>query len=183
MAEEEETEEPDPSAVADALDELEEPDSSAAADALDELDEPDPSAVADALDELESGDPLAAEMLQTMEEGDGDSGEPALAGGKLQAMEDGGGMGTVLGADGISDSVARLMEVPLTVTIELGRTRMVLEDVMQLGEQGIVDLDKTVGEPVEIMVNGKLFARGEVVTVGENFGVRIVELVTPVTSL
>ena len=82
----------------------------------------------------------------------------------------------------MSPSVVRLMEVPLTVTIELGRTRMILQDVMELGEQSLVELEKSVGEPVDVRVNGRLFARGEVVTVSENFGVRITELVAPVAS-
>ena len=76
----------------------------------------------------------------------------------------------------MSPSVARLMDVPLLVTIELGRTRMILQEVMNLGEQSLVELQKGHGEPVDVLVNGKLFARGEVVTVQENFGVRITEL-------
>jgi flagellar motor switch protein FliN/FliY len=55
--------------------------------------------------------------------------------------------------------------------------------VLQLGEQSLVELDKQVGEPVDILVNGKIFARGEVVTVSENFGVRITELLAGVSEL
>jgi len=71
----------------------------------------------------------------------------------------------------------------LSVTIELGRTRDTLENVLKMGEQSLVELDKQVGEPVDVLVNGKLFARGEVVTVNENFGVRITELITSVNQL
>ena len=84
---------------------------------------------------------------------------------------------------GISPSIARLMDVNLSVSIELGRTRHTLEYVLNLGEQSLVELDKQVGEPVDVLVNGKIFARGEVVTVSENFGVRITELVTNVAEL
>ena len=75
------------------------------------------------------------------------------------------------------------MDVSLTVTIELGRTYKPLEDVLTLGEQSLVELDKQVGDPVDILVNNKLFARGEVVTVSENFGVRITELVSRVSEM
>ena len=75
------------------------------------------------------------------------------------------------------------MDVNLSVTIELGRTRSTMERVLNLGEQSLVELDKQVGDPVDILVNGKIFARGEVVTVSENFGVRITELVTNVNAI
>jgi flagellar motor switch protein FliN/FliY len=75
------------------------------------------------------------------------------------------------------------MDVNLNVTIELGRTKHTLEQVLNLGEQSLVELDKQVGDPIDILVNGKIFARGEVVTVSENFGVRITELVTSVAKI
>ena len=86
-------------------------------------------------------------------------------------------------AGGNPSSIARLMDINLNVAIELGRTRQTLEHVLNMGEQSLVELDKQVGEPVDVLVNGKIFARGEVVTVSENFGVRITELVSGVTSL
>ena len=73
------------------------------------------------------------------------------------------------------------MDVKLTVTIELGCTRDTIENVMEYGDQSLIELDRSVGESVEVLVNGELFARGEVVTVSENFGVRILELVNPLT--
>ena len=76
-------------------------------------------------------------------------------------------------------NIERLMDVRLTVTIELGRTRKIIQDVMELGDQSLIELEKTVGEPVDVLVNGELFARGEIVTVSENFGVRVTELVHP----
>ena len=76
-------------------------------------------------------------------------------------------------------NIERLMDVRLTVTIELGRTRKIIQDVMELGDQSLIELEKTVGEPVDVLVHGELFARGEVVTVSENFGVRVTELVHP----
>ncbi|MFC1526009.1 FliM/FliN family flagellar motor switch protein [Candidatus Latescibacterota bacterium] len=77
------------------------------------------------------------------------------------------------------DNIDRLESLPLTLTTEIGRTRATIEKVHEWGDQSLVELDKTVGEPVDILLNGELFARGEVVTVDENFGVRITEIVEP----
>ncbi len=69
-----------------------------------------------------------------------------------------------------------LLNVPLEVTAELGRCSMPVADVLKLGTGSIVELDRMAGGPVDIYVNNKLFARGEVVAVDENFGVRVTEL-------
>ena len=125
-------------------------------------------------------DPLAEDMLKMMkEEGDGDGGGSMDIGGAM------GGMAPAAGAPGggIPPNIARLMDVNLSVTVELGRTKQTLEHVLNLGEQSLVELDKQVGDPIDILVNGKIFARGEVVTVSENFGVRITELVTSVAEI
>lgn len=65
------------------------------------------------------------------------------------------------------------------MTIEVGRTRDTIGQLTQYRENTLVELDKTVDEPVDILLNGELWARGEVVTVSENFGVRVVELINP----
>ena len=77
------------------------------------------------------------------------------------------------------DNIELLESVQLTLTAELGRTKSTIETVMEYSDQSLIELDKTVGEPVDILLNGELFARGEVVTVSENFGVRITEIVEP----
>jgi|TARA_B110000116_G_C16327793_1_gene355345 flagellar motor switch protein FliN/FliY len=64
------------------------------------------------------------------------------------------------------------------MTEELGRTRDTIGNIMEYGDQSLIELDKKVSEPVEILLNGELFARGEVITVGENFGVRVIEVVS-----
>ncbi|MFC1526281.1 FliM/FliN family flagellar motor switch protein [Candidatus Latescibacterota bacterium] len=68
----------------------------------------------------------------------------------------------------------------MTLTAELGRTRATLDTALEWGDQSLIELDRTVGQPVDILVNGELFARGEVVTVSENFGVRLTEIIKPV---
>ncbi|RYG20895.1 flagellar motor switch protein FliN [bacterium] len=72
-----------------------------------------------------------------------------------------------------------LMDIPLDISVELGRTRLVVRDVVDLGVGSIVEIDKAAGEPVDIIVNGRLVARGEVVVIEDNFGVRITEILNP----
>ena len=71
-----------------------------------------------------------------------------------------------------------LYDIPLEITVELGRTRRNVRDVLSLGAGSVLELEKVAGEPVDVMVNGKLLAKGEVVVIDENFGVRITEIVT-----
>jgi flagellar motor switch protein FliN/FliY len=72
-----------------------------------------------------------------------------------------------------------ILDVTLRVTVELGRTVMSVQDVLQLGPGAVIELDKIAGEAVDILVNGRLIAKGEVVVVDENFGVRVTEIVSP----
>jgi len=76
-----------------------------------------------------------------------------------------------------------LLDVPLPITVELGRTTMTIRDVLDLGPGSVVELDRAAGEPVDILVNGKLVAKGEVVVIDENFGVRVVDIVAPADRL
>ncbi|MDM7972220.1 MAG: flagellar motor switch protein FliN, partial [candidate division Zixibacteria bacterium] len=76
-------------------------------------------------------------------------------------------------------NIGLLMDVNLPLSIELGRTRMSIADILSLGPGSVVELNKLAGEPVDVLVNGKIVARGEVVVIDENFGVRIVQLMTP----
>ncbi len=78
------------------------------------------------------------------------------------------------------DNIDAIGQVRLSLTAELGRTRETLGTVQEIGDQSLIELDRTVGEPVDVLLNGELFARGEVVTVGENFGVRITEIIEPI---
>lgn len=76
-------------------------------------------------------------------------------------------------------SMDLLLDVELPVTVELGHTEMPIKNILELGVGSVVRLEKVAGDPVDIRVNGKLVARGEVVVVDENFGVRILGLIDP----
>ena len=70
-----------------------------------------------------------------------------------------------------------IQDIDVRLTVELGRTEMPLRDVLALGEESVVMLDRLTDEPLDVMVNGKLIARGEVIAEGNRFGLRIIELV------
>ena len=76
-------------------------------------------------------------------------------------------------------NIGLILDVPLQVTVELGRTHKSIKEILDLTNGSIVELDKLAGEPVDIQVNGKLLAKGEVVVIDENFGVRITDIVSP----
>ncbi len=72
-----------------------------------------------------------------------------------------------------------LMDVPLQVTVELGRTRLTIENLLKLSQGSVVELNQLIGEPLDILVNSKLMARGEAVVVKDKFAIRIIDVVSP----
>jgi flagellar motor switch protein FliN len=72
-----------------------------------------------------------------------------------------------------------LRDIPLQISVELGRVKMMVKDVVELGTGSIIEIDKAAGEPVDVLVNGRVVARGEVVVIEDNFGVRITEILNP----
>ena len=80
---------------------------------------------------------------------------------------------------GEKKSLDLILDIPLTVTVELGRNKMLINDLLQLGQGSVIELKKLVGEPLEVLVNQKLVARGETVVVNEKFGVRLTDIVSP----
>lgn len=80
-------------------------------------------------------------------------------------------------APAMTGNINLLLDVPMEVTVELGRSTKTVQEVLSLGEGSIIELDKLAGEPVDLLVNGKPIAKGEVVVIDENFGVRVTEIV------
>jgi flagellar motor switch protein FliN len=72
-----------------------------------------------------------------------------------------------------------ILDIPLEVSVELGRAKMMISDLLQLGQGSVIELTKLAGEPLEIYVNQKLIARGEVVVVNEKFGIRMTDIISP----
>ncbi|MFJ1298821.1 flagellar motor switch protein FliN [Pseudomonadota bacterium AL_CKDN230030165-1A_HGKHYDSX7] len=81
---------------------------------------------------------------------------------------------TVSGAD-----IDLIMDVPVQLTVELGRTRLTIKNLLQLGQGSVVELDGLAGEPMDIFVNGYLIAQGEVVVVEDKYGIRLTDIITP----
>lgn len=80
-------------------------------------------------------------------------------------------------------NIGLLMDVTINVTVELGRARLSIKEILSLGEGSIIELQKLAGESVDLLVNGKLIARGEVVVIDECFGVRVTEIVDSVADI
>jgi flagellar motor switch protein FliN/FliY len=89
------------------------------------------------------------------------------------------------GRGGVQESgnIGLIMDVSMEMTVELGRTRKLIKEILGMGEGTIIELDKLAGEPVDILVNHKLIAKGEVVVIDENFGVRVTEIVSPMERM
>ena len=82
--------------------------------------------------------------------------------------------------DGERRELDFILDIPLDVSAELGRTRLLINELLQLGQGSVVELNKLAGEPLEVYVNGKLVARGEAVVINEKFGVRLTDIISPI---
>ncbi len=76
-----------------------------------------------------------------------------------------------------------ILDIPLQITVELGRTSMLINDLLKLGQGSVIELHKATGETLEIMANQKLIARGEVVSVNDHYGIRLTEIVSPMERI
>jgi len=76
-----------------------------------------------------------------------------------------------------------VMDIPVQLTVELGRTRLTIKNILQLGQGSVVELDGMAGEPMDICINGYLIAQGEVVVVDEKYGIRVTDIITPADRL
>ena len=72
-----------------------------------------------------------------------------------------------------------ILDIPLLVTVELGRKRLLVHDLLQLSQGSVIELTKQIGEPFEVLINQKLIARGEIVVINDKFGVRITDIISP----
>ena len=78
-----------------------------------------------------------------------------------------------------SDDLNLILDIPVNMTVELGRTKMTIKELLNLSQGSIVSLDGLAGEPLDILINGYLIAQGEVVVISDKFGVRITDIITP----
>ena len=79
----------------------------------------------------------------------------------------------------LEQDIEFLLDIPVEITVELGTSKMLIKELLQLGQGSVVELEKLAGEPMEIRANSRLIARGEVVVVNEKFGVRLTDIISP----
>jgi flagellar motor switch protein FliN/FliY len=83
------------------------------------------------------------------------------------------------GTGGVTQDIDMILDIPVQLTVELGRTRIAIKQILQLAQGSVVELDGLAGEPMDVLVNGCLIAQGEVVVVNDKFGIRLTDIVTP----
>lgn len=126
-----------------------------------------PTNRADGLDPANAGGWTAA-MAQTVSPAGGASATERL----LEKFPD-------APAGGAHNDIELVLDIPVQLTVELGRTRIAIKNILQLAQGSVIELDGLAGEPLDVMVNGCLIAQGEVVVVGERFGIRLTDIITP----
>ena len=114
---------------------------------------------------------LGADLDDVIAEANGGDG-----GGNQGGASGGGGSDDLRTTRTDFSKLKMILDVPLRVSVELGRTKMLINDLLQLGQGSVIELDKIAGEPMEILINNKLVAMGEVVVVNEKFGVRLTDV-------
>jgi flagellar motor switch protein FliN/FliY len=82
-------------------------------------------------------------------------------------------------SDGSAQDINMVLDIPVQLSVELGRTKVPIKHILQLGQGSVVELDALAGEPMDVLVNGYLIAQGEVVVVNDKFGIRLTDVVTP----
>lgn len=133
----------------------------------------------------QGGDDWAAAMAeqeaQDSGQGDGGQGGGAQTGGgedvKPAPLDSLQSEGQVLDDEDVNLDV--ILDIPVTLSMEIGRTRINIRNLLQLNQGSVVELDRLAGEPLDVMVNGTLIAHGEVVVVNERFGIRLTDVVSP----
>ena len=109
---------------------------------------------------------------QTQSSGAGHGGAPAF-----DAMDD--PFASVGKPAGSANDINMVLDIPVQLSVELGRTKVPIKYILQLGQGSVVELDALAGEPMDVLVNGYLIAQGEVVVVNDKFGIRLTDIVTP----
>ena len=118
---------------------------------------------------------MAFNQFPKAEEGSAENLD-AVTGGAGGPPGDGGAAAAA--ADNKDRNLNLILDIPLRVAVELGRTKMIVSDLLNLGQGSVIELSKLAGEPLEVLVNDKLVARGEAVVVNEKFGVRLTDIIS-----
>lgn len=105
--------------------------------------------------------------------------EVAAPGGAAQAANIFPSFGGAPAGGGMMNELDMILDIPVQITVELGRTKITIKNLLQLAHGSVVELDAMAGEPMDVLVNGTLIAQGEVVVVNDKFGIRLTDIITP----
>ncbi|MEO5341868.1 MAG: flagellar motor switch protein FliN [Gammaproteobacteria bacterium SHHR-1] len=120
----------------------------------------------------ENGEPVGDEWAAAMaEQADASGDEQAQAAQFAELMDENTGHEDI--------NINAILDVPVTIAMEIGRTNISIRNLLQLNQGSVVELDRLAGEPLDVMVNGTLIAKGEVVVVNEKFGIRLTDVISP----
>ena len=110
---------------------------------------------------------------------------PALPQPAINLFQDFAGtpMDMSAGGDAAAQNLDMILDIPVNMTVELGRTKIAIRNLLQLAQGSVVELDGLAGEPMDVLVNGCLIAQGEVVVVNDKFGIRLTDIITPAERL
>lgn len=128
-------------------------------------------------DTMPEDDGLADWAEALLEQKSGDAVHEPPSGGVLSGNAD-RAFSSASGDEAITD-INRILDIPVQLSVELGRTKVPIKHILQLGQGSVVELDALAGEPMDVLVNGYLIAQGEVVVVNDKFGIRLTDVVTP----
>jgi len=116
-----------------------------------------------------------AEALMEQKAADGGEAEP----GSVLSGNEAPRPFSSMSSDGSTQDINMVLDIPVQLSVELGRTKVPIKHILQLGQGSVVELDALAGEPMDVLVNGYLIAQGEVVVVNDKFGIRLTDVVTP----
>jgi flagellar motor switch protein FliN/FliY len=130
-----------------------------------------------AADEMSDDDAMAAEWAAALAESKPEAGNSVQT--ETVAPANFTNFASTEGISGAGNDLNMILDIPVQLTVELGRTRIPIKHILQLAQGSVVELDALAGEPMDVLVNGFLIAQGEVVVVNDKFGIRLTDIVTP----
>jgi flagellar motor switch protein FliN len=125
------------------------------------------------------GDGMADWAEALTEQKSSPSGGAEMASGGVLSGETPRPFSSTSDSDVPMNDINRVLDIPVQLSVELGRTKVPIKHILQLGQGSVVELDALAGEPMDVLVNGYLIAQGEVVVVNDKFGIRLTDVVTP----
>lgn len=132
-------------------------------------------------DDSELGDDWAAALNEqaAAEDAGKNKGHGGIEAAIFDELEHNQSLGSV--GDGVKDEIQMdvILDIPVTISMEIGRTQINIRNLLQLNEGSVVELDRFAGEPMDVLVNGTLIAHGEVVVVNDKFGIRLTDVISP----